>query len=449
MIFLVSHAVRIFCVGLMLCAASTIAPQDGPTRNLGNISLEDGLRWALVHGTLDDVDALLDKNPDPFCMQEHLTPPLSTPVILNEKSGKRTDQKIQRLRNYSDEYLIKLIQGTPHTPTKAHAEILAHTPLPTALATIITDYMNSFTYQLKPLVMHYIRNNIVMAFAECKKPFFSLLSRCTDEQGGNHFDYVPIGVYGHLLDNSIDPFIARSAQQIFEQCRDHSIIFYMIKVHIHNLTQDPVLFASPLEIKLFAKKLRGCVNEMENWDFNKDYFERSDSYKLIKDYVTAVPSLLTMHYENKSIFDHIDAACHANLIHFCKVNSVLSLILDNKVNPNMQDEQTGNTFLHRVALDTIHFTPIVDFTSDDCPDESPFIQQCAPQLDLSIANNEGQTVFDIVKSQIKDCDEKKIMGTRDSYQQFMQKLLAIQASQQVPKQLLASKSSEQDIVTLS
>jgi len=430
---------------------NTITPQDGPTRNIESKSPEDRLRWALAHGTFDDLKTELSKNPDPFFVGQRSFFSTLNELEFDEKSLELTDQKVQSWIEYSDKYLIKLIQNTEHTPTKAHAEIVRYTPLPTVLAPIITDYMNSFTYQFKHEVMQYIqartRDKLHGYFDDYPRTFPSwytetlspILPRCTDTQGDNLVDYFidenldpVISEYVSnlntkkymeqlVVDENLDPFITRNARKIFEHYHDHSIIFEMIKVHVHNLLQDQVLFASPIELTLFNTTLQGC-----NRSFEKDYFKHSDQYKLIQNYIKAAPHLLSMHYENKSIFDHIDAACNANTIQFEQVNERLGLILEHKIAPNMQDGKTGNTFLHRVALDQERFT------LNRCPDESPFIKQCAPQLDLTIANNDRQTVFDIVESQIKYCNEHKLIDAHDSYQKFMQKLLAIKVFATTP-----------------
>ena len=416
---------------------TTVHPHndDCPTCRMGSMSPEDGLHWALAHGNLDELSAALGRNADPFNAYVQECFASLDPFTLDEKSRILTAQKIQLFRKYSDDYLlIKLIGNTKHTPTKAHAEILAYTPLPTVLADIITDYMDSFTYQLKASVMHYLSQKIMGMTKVNEKKLWPLFPRCTDEKGNTLLDYVnKYSAYWHY--EYLDPFVARQAQQIVEQWHDCPIIFDMINVHIHNLTQDPVLFASPLDIKLFAKKLRECVNPRANWDFKKDDFETSNEYKIIQSYITAVPSLLSMHDDNQSIFDYVDAACNSDTIRAGKVNSLLRLFLEHKADPNMQDKKTGNTFLHRVASNQAHFNAY------DCPDNAPFIQQCAPQLDLTIANNDRHTVFDILESRIKYCNEHKLINTRKYYQKFMQKLTAIKA--------LATQQPGAKIVTLS
>ena len=394
-----------------------------------NMSREDELRWALADGTLNDLSAALGRNPDPFGAQECLT---SLEQFYQhyprhkEESRILAAQKRQLLRKYSDDYLLKLVNRTKHTPTKAQAAILAYTPLPTVLADLITDYMDSFTYQLKPAVMHYIGQKIAKFPINNIEKLLSILPRCTDEKGDNLFDYVEKSAYENLLNKGkVDPFIARCAQQIFEKYRDCPMMFDMIKVHVTHLQQDPILFASPIENKIFFKTIRDALSKCESYTIYRAAighcdFEHSEQYELIQDYVTAVPTLLTMHDETDSVFDHVDAACNANVIPAGKVRELLRLILEHKANPNMQNDK-GNTFLHSIALDGGRFNCY------SYPGESPFLEQCASQLDLTIKNNEQQTVFDIIESKIKECDDKKMFNTSSYYKNFLKKLTDIKA----------------------
>jgi len=451
MIFLVSHAVRILLVALMLCTASTITPQDGPTHNIRNMSPEEELIEAYCScSDINVVIKALSKNPNPFSSevftQARIARFLPSYILCAARST---------LQHYTDQYLSKHIHELAQSCT-IH-DLLCYTPLSIDLIEIITHYTD--LYRLPSNVIQYLSTKIRKNIPIQEENVSSILPYCIDDTGRTLFYYA-------------DSFMTEDAWRIFTKYRNTARGPKAIRLHVDNLLQDPLLCASSAEQKIFFATIEDVLSQSPSYSINVsigqnehaagtvDHFEGSDQYKLIQDYVKAVPSLLTIHNENHNVFDCVDGFCHADRFHASYINKVQSLIrmfLKHKADPNMQNSK-GDTFLHKMAR------KIYCCSSDSCPTHSPFIQQCEPYLNLTIKNTAGETVFDILREKIRNYDEIKdyckeynflqlgydttSATTHKFYRQFLQTLITIQASLQIPKQPTISKPSREKIVTL-
>jgi len=170
-----------------------------------------------------------------------------------------------------------------------------------------------------------------------------------------------------------------------------------------------------------------------------EYFTNHWNYQIVEKCLSLDPSIITYHDRaNTCVFDWGRFLCFVDNESYARSNALLRLLLEHKANPNMQDKK-GDTWLMRKLR-------LGNFAHDCCPDRLPFLAQCAHQLDLTIANNQGETVFHILKSHIKCCNEHivkspiqcdskckikcEIPTIRDSYLKFTHTLLAIRRAQQ-------------------
>ena len=422
---------------------SDTTPSSRFARKRGNMSPEEELIWAYAYDSnFDNLVAALARNPDPFSDTVFTNAQLTNFLPHNIIS-----YRTNTLEEYVDQYLTKHINKLAQpASTTAQEALLSFTLLPEALINIICNYTGQ--YQLPPNVMQYLGARIEQNIPITGQQVLSLLPYCTDEKGKSLFYYVEYTNqnFSSLISYGVDFFNTRPDKARYMlHVRCHTGVGKeMIKMHVNNLQKDPILFASPIESDIFFKTISDALNKPASYsngfriyevgqgenkivEVGHD-FEQSDQYTLIQDYITVAPSLLAMHNEEgRSIFDHVDAACDEKSRHIRKVNALLRLMLEHKADPNMQNKD-GNTFLHRLVLDECYFTPSL------FPNNPTFIPQCAPQLDLTIANNDRQTVFDILESRIKYCDKQQRHRTRQSYQKFMDKLAAIKASRQATLQ---------------
>jgi len=455
-----------------------------------NLSPEQELAWTLSNSDVEAVYTALAKNPDPFSdtafINIKLTPliyVLNAPEDRDQYSStkiKMLTQKVQAallsvtplpeqltdiigqyigllsrlkpmlnaqetyyldqtpiqpmlstLEAYMDQYLVKHINRLAQPA--AQEALLGLIQLPEALTNIICNYIGS--YQLSSNVMQYLGTKIHYD-KPLQKNVSDILPYCTEEKGKSLVYYVDhnLSTMRHLISYGIDLFNIQheEASRIFKEFSCWDVGLNAIEDHLKNLQKDPILFASPIDHDLFFHSLRRImccpIAPIRN-------FEQTCRYQDIKNYIATVPTLLTMHdAAGDSAFDHAYAVCALNVDHAVMIGTVLKLFLESKAYPNMQNND-GDTVLHRAAS-TAHYCG-----TNRNPADSPFIKLYASQLDPSIKNNRGATVIDILNTNIRKCYIKQWFKKCKYYQKFMDKLTAIQASQQVTKQPHVSKSA--------
>lgn len=406
------------------------------------------LQQALLSGDSAVIQAALSNYPDPLQLIK---------LAISYYDLTRTSQnrlyyfpRINLLQGHIDNYLKKQSDHFRKSAQKnIHDTILAHTPFSTVLVNIINDYVDTSAYLLPKLAMQYLGKKIITRYPRPEDPTLAIIPCCIDEAGNNMLCYVSDSPkhLKSLIYYGIDLFCNENASDMWKKSRLLELSTTAIRNHVKRLQQDSISFTCPIEQELFFHTISNAVVPPSPTFIDMrvirgiseikrvDNFEQSVEYQLIRDYTIAAPSLLTMHdAKNQSIFDHADAACDPKSRQVIKVNALLQLLLECKADPNLQNTE-GNTFLHRVALDERYFSAY------HCPSESPFIQKCMPQLNLAIANNDRQTVFDILESQIKYCNEHKKFNTRKYCQKFMDKLTTLKTSHQVTTQSTTSKPS--------
>ena len=419
---------------------SDTTPSSRFSRKRPDMSAEEELIWAYAYDSnFDNLVAALARNPDPFSDTVFTNAQLTNFLPHNIIS-----YRTKTLEEYVDQYLTKHINRLAQpASTTAQEALLISTPLPEALINLICSYTGQ--YQLSSNVMQYLGARIEQNIPITGEQVLSLLPYCTDEKGKSLFYYVKQTDHNvsSLINYGIDFFNIRpdDARLILQRRHHIDIGKEMIRQHVNNLQKDPILFASREESDIFFATISDALTEPESYSitgeikqgeskiFKVGHFDQSDQYKLIQDYITVAPSLLTMHdRENNSIFDHVDACGDEDSKQVAKVTALLKLFLQHGVKPTIQDKN-GNTFLHKIAYARKHFS------GKYCLDESPFMQLCWEHPDNTIKNNDGQTVMDILNTKISEY-EKKDPKMSKSYQRFATKL-AINASLQRSAQIFA------------